>query len=155
MASSSTVSVSTDIAADPKVVYDLITDLPRMGEWSPENRGGKWRGGATGPAVGAKFKGRNKNGWRSWSTDVVVTEAQAPETFAFRVSAIGMPASVWRYEIAPTATGCRVTESFEDVRNAFLTRAGGVVTGVKDRPTHNKQAMETTLANLKRAAEAS
>ena len=155
MASSSTVSVSTDIAADPKVVYDLITDLPRMGEWSPENRGGKWRGGATGPAVGAKFKGKNKIGWRSWSTDVVVTEAQAPETFAFKVSAAGLPASIWRYDITPTATGCTVTESFEDIRGAFLTRGGGVVTGVKDRATYNKQAMETTLANLKKVAEAS
>jgi uncharacterized protein YndB with AHSA1/START domain len=155
MATSSKVSASTDIAADPKVVYDLITDLPRMGEWSPENRGGKWRGGATGPAVGAKFKGRNKLGWRSWSTDVVVTEAQAPERFAFQVSAMGMPVAKWSYEIAPSATGCTVTESFTDARSAFLVKAGGVITGVKDRASYNKQAMETTLANLKKAAEAS
>ena len=150
-----TVSASTDIAADPKVVYDLVSDLTRMGEWSPENRGGKWRGGASGPEVGAKFKGKNKSGWRSWSTDVVVTEASAPEKFAFKVSALGMPVAVWNYDITPTATGCTVTESFEDTRSGFLKTVGGLITGVKDRDAHNKPCMEETLANLKKAAEAS
>ena len=155
MAPSEKVSVSTDIAADPKIVYDLISDLPRMGEWSPENRGGRWRGGATGPEVGAKFKGKNKLGWRSWSTDVVVTEARAPELFAFKVSAMGMPIAVWTYEIASSATGCTMTESFVDARSGFLKKVGGVITGVKDRDSYNRPAMETTLANLKKAAEAS
>ncbi len=155
MSTTEKVSASTEILAEPKTVYDLISDLPRMGEWSPENRGGKWRGSATGPEVGAKFKGKNKLGWRSWSTDVVVTEAKAPEKFAFKVSAMGMPVAEWSYEITPTPTGCTVTESFEDARSAFLTKAGGVITGIKDRATYNQQAMATTLANLKKAAEAS
>ena len=144
-----------DIAADPKVVYDLISDLSRMGEWSPENRGGKWRGGATGPEVGAKFKGKNKIGWRSWSTNVVVTEAAAPDRFAFKCSALGMPIANWTYEITPIASGCTVTESFEDTRSGFLKTVGGLITGVKDRDAHNKPCMEETLANLKKAAEAS
>ncbi|MBA3744198.1 SRPBCC family protein [Sporichthya sp.] len=151
----SPVSVSTDIASDPKLVYDLISDLPRMGEWSPENRGGKWRGGATGPEVGAKFKGKNKIGWRSWSTDVVVTDAAPAEKFAFKCSALGMPIAVWTYDITPTATGCTVTESFVDTRSGFLKVAGSLATGVKDRDAHNLPCMETTLANLKKAAEAS
>ena len=155
MATTEKVSASTDIAADPKIVYDLISDLARMGEWSPENRGGKWRGGATGPEVGAKFKGKNKLGWRSWSTDVVITEAKAPETFAFKVSALGMPVAVWSYDITPTATGCTVTESFADSRSGFLKKVAPLLTGVKDRDVHNKTCMETTLANLKKAAEAS
>ncbi len=155
MAASQTVSASTDIYSDPKVVYDLISDLPRMGEWSPENCGGKWRGGATGAEVGAKFKGKNKIGKRSWSTDVTITEATAPEKFAFQVTALGMPISVWSYEITPIASGCTVTETFEDTRSGFLTKVGGLLTGVKDRDAHNRPGMETTLANLKKAAEAS
>ena len=150
----SPVAVSTDIAADPKVVYDLVSDLARMGEWSPENQGGKWKNGATGPAVGAKFKGKNKIGWRQWSTDVVVTEASAPESFAFKVSAMGMPVATWAYRITPTTSGCTVTETFTDARSGMLAKVGGVITGVKDRCTHNTSCMETTLANLKKAAEA-
>lgn len=150
----SPVSVSTDIAADPKVVYDLVSDLARMGEWSPENCGGKWKGGATGPAVGAKFKGANKIGWRKWSTDVVVTSASAPSEFAFKVTALGMPVATWGYSIAPSASGCTVTESYLDERSGLLKKVGTLLTGVADRDTHNTGCMETTLANLKKAAEA-
>jgi hypothetical protein len=148
------VSGSVEVAADPKVVYDLISDLPRMGEWSPENTGGKWRGGASGPATGAKFKGKNKIGWRMWSTDVVVTDATAPSQFAFKVGKLGLPIAEWTYEIAPTATGCTVTESMVDTRSGFTKKLGTLVTGVKDRKTYNAPCIETTLANLKKAAEA-
>jgi hypothetical protein len=54
------VSVAEDISAYPDVVYDLISDLPRMGGWSPESTGGRWLGG-DGPSVGARFLGRNRS----------------------------------------------------------------------------------------------
>ena len=49
------VTVTRDITAAPEVLWNLISDLPRMGEWSPENTGGSWTGGATGATTGAKF----------------------------------------------------------------------------------------------------
>jgi hypothetical protein len=148
-------SATTEIAASPKIVYDLISDLPRMGEWSPENCGGKWRGGATSAEPGAKFKGKNAIGWRKWSTDVVVTEAAAPEKFAFKVGKLGLPIAEWVYEISPTDAGCTITESMVDFRSGFTKKLGALVTGVKDRKTYNAPCLETTLANLKKAAEAS
>ena len=42
---------SIDIEAPPERLYPMVSDLSRMGEWSPENRGGKWVGGATGAAA--------------------------------------------------------------------------------------------------------
>ena len=51
----SRVEVSRTINATPERMYELISDLPRMGRWSPENAGGNWQMGATGPAVGGKF----------------------------------------------------------------------------------------------------
>jgi len=50
-----------------------------MGEWSPENQGGMWAKGATGPAVGARFSGKNKNGTKAWSTSVEVNVCDAPK----------------------------------------------------------------------------
>ncbi|MFY8159652.1 MAG: SRPBCC family protein, partial [Ilumatobacteraceae bacterium] len=47
------VSVSVEIKAPVEKVWAMITDLPRMGEWSPENKGGEWMKGATTAAVGA------------------------------------------------------------------------------------------------------
>lgn len=59
---SHTVSVSREIAAGPESVWMVLSDVPRMGEFSPENTGGSWIGGATGAAVGARFEGTNSNG---------------------------------------------------------------------------------------------
>ena len=55
-----TVAVEMSIAAPPARVWELVTDLQLMGHWSPEYQGGEWLDGATGPMVGARFKGRNK-----------------------------------------------------------------------------------------------
>ena len=75
-----------------------------MGEWSPENQGGEWVKGATGPAVGAKFKGRNSNGKRSWSTIVEVNHVDAPRKFSFGLMVFGKNWGDWVYEIEPPPT---------------------------------------------------
>ena len=59
---------SVRVAAAPEKVYELVSDVTRMGEWSPETTSAEWIDGATGPAVGARFKGRNRNGVARWST---------------------------------------------------------------------------------------
>src|SRR5687767_5796747 len=50
---------SIEIQASPEVVYDLVSNLPRMGDWSPENIGGEWQGGGSGQ-VGDRFLGHNR-----------------------------------------------------------------------------------------------
>ena len=69
------ISRTTTVRATPQEAYALVSDLPRMGELSPENTGGRWLKGATGPAVGARFKGTNRNGVRRWSTTATVEVA--------------------------------------------------------------------------------
>ena len=149
------VSASTEIAAPCDKVYAMVTDLERMGEWSPENKGGAWKGGATAAAPGAVFKGRNQNGKKKWSGVVRVVDVTPPSRFAFTTVVGPMQIGTWSYDIEPTATGCKVTESWVDRRNPVfaLPILGKAVTGVADRATHNKAAIETTLANLKKAAE--
>lgn len=146
------VSVSCEIAVPAEKVWAMVTDLPRMGDWSPENRGGTWSKGATGPAVGARFKGKNGIGRRSWSTSVEVTVCEAPRRFSFALMALGKNWCDWVFEIEPTPTGCRVTHSWVDHRNAAAGYLGKMITGVADRATHNRRNMEVTLENLKRAA---
>lgn len=146
------VSVTRDIAASPEKVWALVTDLPRMGEWSPENQGGVWSKGATGPAVGASFKGRNKNGKKSWGTTVVVNVCDEPSKFSFALMALGKNWCDWVYEIEETSTGCRVTHSWIDHRSAFADKLGKVVSGVSNRASHNRANMEITLEKLAQAA---
>lgn len=149
------VTVSTTIAAPPEVVYDLVADLPRMGEWSPENRGGRWIRGAAGPTVGAKFKGHNKNGWHRWNTIVTVTAADRGRRFAFHVSYGPFAIADWSYDFTPTAEGTEVTETWVDRRPKLLSWVGTPVAGVStaQRPEHNRAGMQRTLAGIKAAAE--
>ena len=95
------VSVSRSVAAPAERVWELVTDLPRMGEWSPENQGGEWIGDATGPRVGAKFRGKNEHRGRSWQTIATVVEADAPRTFTFRITAMRLPIADWSFAIEP------------------------------------------------------
>ena len=153
MGNTAPVSVSVDINAPADKVWSMVTDLPRKGEWSPENQGGEWAKGATGAAVGAVFKGTNKNGKKQWSTSVKVNQCDAPRKFSFGLMLLGKNWCDWIYEIEPTATGCRVTHSWVDHRTPLSGTLGKWASGVADRATHNKANMEVTLANLKKAAE--
>jgi hypothetical protein len=123
-----------------------------MGEWSPENQGGSWSKGATGPAVGASFKGRNKNGKKSWGTTVIVNVCDKPSKFSFALMALGKNWCDWVYEIEETPTGCKVTHSWIDHRSTIADKLGKVVSGVSDRASHNRANMEVTLKKLAQAA---
>ena len=150
-------SVSIDIQAPPDQVYELVADIRRMGEWSPECRHCAWTGGATGPDVGARFIARNK-GRRgpSWFTFPVVTVAEPGREFAFNRSGPGIGSYTWRYVLEPTPAGTRLTESFHVERPlpkamAWLTAKW---TGSLDRDADLHQGMQITLSRIKEAAEA-
>ena len=72
-----------EIAAAPELVYGLVADLTRMGEWSPECYRVEWVGDATAPAVGAEFKGYNHVGPYRWSVGGKVVAAEHGREFAF------------------------------------------------------------------------
>ena len=149
-----TVVVSREISASADAVWPLVSDLTRMGEWSPENQGGEWIKGATGPAVGALFKGRNSNGKRSWSTTVKVIEFDPPKRMAFALMVGRSAWCDWVWEVAPSANGCTVTHSWIDRRSKLANWLGGKVSGVTDRAAHNRANMERTIDALAEAARA-
>lgn len=152
---SDNITGSIEINAPAEKVYGMVSDLPRMGEWSPEAVGGKWKGGATEAAPGVKFAGKNKNGKKKWAAGVVIDEAQSPSKLQFTVKAGPLTGARWRYDIEPTPNGCKVTETWIDTRSGPLKSdfVGKLVTGVADRRAFVKTSIETTLANVKKAAE--
>jgi uncharacterized protein YndB with AHSA1/START domain len=153
--SETVVTVEREIAAPPEQVWAMVSDVTRMGEWSPEATGARWLKDASGPEVGARFKGRNQRGWRRWSTVAQVTEAEPGKAFAFDVFAGPLKVATWSYRFETTPTGCRVEESWKDNRSGPVLKVGGLLaSGVSDRETHNREGMEETLANLAEAAEA-
>lgn len=150
-------SAAVDIAAPPDVVYSLVSDITRMGEWSPECTGGRWLGGAGGPSPGARFRGTNKKRF-SWSTTARVVDALPGRRFAFdRDRPVFFGVMRWAYDLEPTAGGTHVTESFEQVRTAptIALIAASLGTGVpwNEREAVNESNMRVTLDRLKATAE--
>jgi uncharacterized protein YndB with AHSA1/START domain len=147
------VRVSRSIKAAPQELWEMVSDITRMGEWSPEATSGAWIKGATGPAVGARFKGNNRNGSKSWSTVCEVTRCEPGKVFAFDAMVGPTRYAEWFYEFEAQGETTLVTESVEDKRNRLFTWAGGKVSGVTDRTSHNEATMTATLEALAAAAE--
>ncbi len=147
--------VTTHIDAPAHAVFALVADPMRMGEWSPETARTTWRGGATGAAVGATFRGHNVAGSLKWSTDATIVELDSPEQFAFEVKAGPIKVARWGYEIAPDAdgAGCVVSETWVERRPAAFRVVADRVAKITDRKAHNVAGMTETLARLKAAAE--
>ena len=134
------------IAAPAEAVWDMVADVTRMGEWSPETHRATWIDGATGPAVGARFRGDNHVGPIKWSTTPTVTAARRGEEFAFDTGS-----TRWRYEFHGVDGGCEVIESFETHWNPVFD--GFTRLTLRDRTL--VRGMHKTLARLKAAAESS
>ena len=137
----------------PERIYDLVSDLPRMGEWSPECERVEWTAAATSAAVGARFVGHNRGGpfrLMHWSRRGRVLAADPGREFAFVTEEGGRESTVWRYrfEAVDAAPG-----------SPSPTRSGGSRPGPgssTSRPTGTAscaEGMQHTLARLKAMAE--
>jgi uncharacterized protein YndB with AHSA1/START domain len=99
------VDVELIVDKEPAAMWELVTDVARIGEWSPECKGGAWLEDGSARA-GARFEGRNEfgNGFRGTVT-CVVTEARRPDVFEWVVLDPSLspesPGSIWRYELTP------------------------------------------------------
>lgn len=142
---------STLVAATPEAVYDLVSDLPRMGEWSPEALGGEWKDGATGVA-GDWFIGHNKAGEREWTRESEVAVAERGREFTFVVGGVEANCTWWSYEIAPDPEGALLTE-----RWWIVNKTPGVQAMSEDqfraRVELTQTSIEQTLAAIKSTAE--
>jgi uncharacterized protein YndB with AHSA1/START domain len=139
-----------EVGAPPERVYDLVADLTRMGEWSPECYRVEWLGDVTGPAVGAEFKGHNRIGPYRWSVGGKVVAADRGREFAFTTYASGRESTRWRYRFEPSGAGTIVTEAYEFVWATLLVRLGDLV---MPRRRMVQQGMRRTLERIKAAAE--
>lgn len=145
--------VSLRIAAPADLIYDIITDIAQMGRLSPECTGGKWVGDATGPAVGASFKGSNKRGMARWSTTNKVVAANPGEEFAFETIQSG---TRWTYRLQADGDGTIVTESraaFKDRPMLARVFSKLLLGGVEEHDDEMRAGMRSTLERLKQVAE--
>lgn len=107
------------VAADRAKIYDLIADVTRTGDWSPECVSARWTEGDPG-LVGSSFVGSNyerhpETGqeWR-WDMTCRVVEAERPSCFAWSVvtEAWDEKTSVWRYSLEEVDGGVLLTQTY-------------------------------------------
>lgn len=146
-------SVTVHMAVPVDRVWDLVSDVTRIGEFSPETFEAKWADGASGPAVGAMFRGhvrRNGRGPTYWTT-CRVTECTPGEVFSFEVITGGRALNTWTYRLAPAGDGTDVTESFQ-LAPVLPLRLYWAVLGWARGKT-NREGMRTTLERMKAVVE--
>ncbi|MGW6282632.1 SRPBCC family protein [Kribbella sp. NPDC055071] len=144
------VTESIAVEASAGELYALVSDLPRMSEWSPECTRVSWSAG-TRPVVGARFVGHNRVGAVRWFTFGRVVAADPGRRFEFDITFGPIPISLWTYDFTPTAEGCAVTESWTDRRPRVLRALFRPIFG--NRVPRNVEGIHTTLRELKSAAE--
>jgi hypothetical protein len=142
------------MAASPRVVWDLVSDVTRIGEFSPETFEAEWVDGAAGPEVGAHFRGhvkRNGIGPVYW-TNCKVIYCEPEKDFGFGVYSVGGRVNTWRYQLAAKDGGTDVTESFELTPMPALRLYWAVLGKLRGRT--NLRGMQQTLERIKAVAEA-
>ena len=145
--------VSLQMDAPPEKVWALVTDVTRIGEFSPETFEARWTRGSTGPEVGASFKGhvkRNGVGPTYWSP-CQVTQCVPNEVFEFSVGTDDITVNNWGYRLEPTDGGTLVTEYFR-LEPTFYLRIYWTILGPL-RSRTNEKGMRTTLERMKAVVE--
>jgi len=147
-------SASVSMSAPADKIWNLIADVRNTGKFSPEVMEAEWLDGATGPALGARFRGhvkRNEIGPVYWTT-CRVTACEPGREFGFDVLVGDTVANTWHYQLTPTEGGTDVTESFRMSDSAF-TKVFAVLGG-QLRKRRNIRDMRKTLERIKAVVEA-
>lgn len=146
-----TLEASIDIDASPAAVWSVVSDLKRMGEWSPQCRMMRVFGGEVGQ--GTKTFNLNKKGLLVWPTSSKVIRFEPNKAIAWRVVENH---TIWTYELTATEGGTTVTERREAPTgttkiSSFLVDKlmGGTVGFEQDMV----KGMNTTLARIKSEVE--
>jgi hypothetical protein len=146
-------SESIAVARSPETVYDMVSDVTRMGEWSPVCKACWWDEGES-PRAGAWFTGRNELPERVWETRSQVETAERGREFTFVVGGAWVR---WSYTFRPVDEGTQVTESWEFLPagiDRFHERFGDDAQAQIDSRTEAARAgIPVTLAAIKTAAE--
>ena len=148
-------AVTLHIAAPPDRVWEVVSDVTRIGRYSPETFDAEWLDGATGPAVGARFRGhvkRNGKGPTYWAA-CTVTVCEPGREFTFGVGSPGKALNTWSYRLEPSGDGTDVTESFALADTAPLRLYWRLLGWARGRT--NREGMRTTLERVRAEVEAS
>jgi uncharacterized protein YndB with AHSA1/START domain len=141
-----------DVAAPPAKVWSLLTDLPRMSQWSPQVVRTIVRGGPV--QLGTRAFNINHRGPLVWPTRTKVVAFEPHREFAFRVKE---NQTIWSFTLEPTEAGTRVTQrrSAPDGISDISLKLTRIALGGQQTFTRElKAGMRQTLERVKAESEA-
>lgn len=145
---------SVTVEASTEMLYDLVSDITRTGEWSPVCTSCWWDDEAEAGRVGAWFTGHNELPNRTWETRSEVVVAERGREFAW---VVGGSFVRWGFSLAPAETGTTLTESWEFLPGGiamFEEKFGDEAqVQITDRTQQALDGIPKTLAAIKRIAE--
>ncbi|MGH3358571.1 MAG: SRPBCC family protein [Nocardioidaceae bacterium] len=147
---SDVLETSTEVDAPPERVWEIVSDLKRMGEWSPQCRRMVVFGEVR---PGARTLNLNRKGVLMWPTSAKVVALAPEERIAFRITE---NKTLWSYTLEATENGTKVTERREvpngttGLSQFFIRRFLGGNAGLE---RDLLDGMEATLARIKTEAE--
>jgi hypothetical protein len=147
-------SATVHMNAPAMKIWELVADVRNIGQFSPETFEAEWLDGATGPEVGARFRGhvrRNEIGPVYWTT-CVITDCEPGRDFAFDVILGDRPVNHWHYRLAPRGDGTDVTESFRLTASPMMSVYAMTVGRLRRR--RNVRDMRKTLERIRDVVEA-
>jgi hypothetical protein len=141
------------ISVDPDQLYALVSDVTKMGDWSPVCRACWWDEG-DGPFVGAWFTGHNETPERTWESRCQVVAADPGREFAWEVNHGWVR---WGFTLDPADGGTRLTESWTFLPlgiAGFREKLGAAAEAqIAARSEAAQHGIPVTLAAIKKAAE--
>ncbi|ORW05421.1 SRPBCC family protein [Mycobacterium kyorinense] len=139
-----------DINAPVAKVWELVSDVRRMPQWSPQCRWMK----PLGPVrQGTRTLNLNRRNFLFWPTTCTFTEVIPEQKLAFKVNANG---TIWSYELQPLPEGTRLIESRHaenGVKPISTMTVNALLGGVDSFERELVDGMNTSLAKIKAAAE--
>ena len=143
------------MAAPPEAIYEVIADIARMPELSPEVVSCRWLDGATEPVVGARFAARNKfSRGPAIGNKPAITDVEPGRKISWsRTEPFGGTVE-WTYEFLPHPDGTEVVESYRTIKP--VSRFGWVIISFfssKERAKLQRTGMEQTLQRLRALVE--
>ena len=151
----STDTVERRINATPEALYAIVADVTRTPELTDDIVSCHWLDGATGAAIGARFRAVNRQGrGPDWKNSPVMTTVSPGREIAWARTERFAGTVEWRYRFEPDDGGTRVIESYRVTKP--LSVVGwfiiGNVYGLKDRQGDLHRSMVATLERLERLA---
>ncbi len=144
------ISASVDIHATPEAVWQVLSDVRRMSEWSPECRRILVLGSPK-HGVGTRLLGLNRRGLAVWPTTSTVVRFEEGRAIAWRTRESG---ATWVYEISPGASGTTLSGSRQLPAYTLGTKVmAPLIGGARGHDTELAAGIRTTLQRIKATVE--